>query len=179
MPFTLPHAADPIGTFDATAAWFSLSQVQRDLIGTLAIRFAFGGLVSEDVFAKEDRLLSREANDQGLNYEDVAMGALMKSVGDALPAVFGANGEDPAWILGSQPDETDEQFLDRVVVQPLAKVVTPGAEKRMAALLQEQDAMPLLRPAPFTAPSDDRRADGDIVRGLRGVLAPASILQEA
>ena len=133
-PLSLPTSADPLGSFDPAAAWLSLPQVQRDLIGTLAVRTAFGWFATENGYAEEDRVLSRDVHEQAELESSSCLDALHDAVSAALPDVFGKGNDDPAWIAAAATDEqrarwaeTDERFLDRVVVKPLLNALDPYA----------------------------------------------------
>ena len=135
-PFHLPTAADPIGTFDATAAWFGLPQSMRDLIGTLAIRAEFGFLVAEENFAPEDHVFGEAVHDRGFAEHTACFSSLVDTISAALPEVFGTKHDGPKWMeevataeqkarWAALDAETDEQFLDRAIVQPLMEAFDP------------------------------------------------------
>lgn len=89
---TIPSPAE-IGT-----AWAALSPSLRDRIGLIALDMVFQGFLGGDAYRPEDRVLhSDDERGQAMDRESKRLIELYRAVEDALPDLFGPEGENPAW----------------------------------------------------------------------------------
>ncbi len=89
---TIPSPAE-IGT-----AWAALPSGLRDRIGLIALDMVFQGFLGGDAYRPEDRVLhSDDERGQAMDRESKRLAELYRAVEDALPDLFGPEGENPAW----------------------------------------------------------------------------------
>lgn len=180
-------AADPLGAFDAGAAWLSLSPVQRDLIGALAIQSVFAGFVGQDFVDEADKLLTPEVRAAAVDHEAVVEMAIAWEVEKAFPGVFGAGGAKPEWMV-ADPRSSDQ--LEDAANEGGCLKQDDGSWCRNADP-REIGAEPFgngrhilhVKTAREACDRDGLRTATEIadcvVAGLRRVLVPAFMLSEA
>lgn len=96
------------GQLDVEAAWFGLPPDLRDRIGIIAVDMVFQGFVYGDAYVAigqpEDMpVRDKAARDAACAAENRRLNELTRVVEDALPSLFGATGENPAWSENPGP----------------------------------------------------------------------------
>lgn len=96
------------GPVEVSAAWSGLPASLRDHIGFIALDMVFQGFLSGQGHAPEDRVLPSD-EDRGEAYDRECRGLteLYRTVEDALPDLFGPEGENPAWAPINKGARTD------------------------------------------------------------------------
>lgn len=90
------------GPVELSAAWSDLPVSLRDHIGFVALDMVFQGFLSGSAYEPEDRvLLSDDDRGEALGRESDGLTELYRIVEDALPDLFGPEGENPAWAVRS------------------------------------------------------------------------------
>jgi hypothetical protein len=92
------------GPVELSAAWSQLPDPVRDHIGFIALDMVFQGFLHGDAYAPEDRVLrSDEARGEAGVRSDSLLSELFRTIEDALPDLFGPEGENPAWSRPRDP----------------------------------------------------------------------------
>ena len=95
------------GPVELSAAWSGLPVSLRDHIGFIAFDMVFQGFLSGQAYAPEDRVLSCDAaRGEAYDRECRGMTELYRTVEDAVPDLFGPEGENPAWCANPGPSPT-------------------------------------------------------------------------
>ncbi|CAH1696859.1 hypothetical protein CHELA1G11_70013 [Hyphomicrobiales bacterium] len=89
--------ANPLDTFDAAIAWQGLPPDDQARIGALALEVVFAGFVSGSAYAPEDRLFDPTLRTIAEHRSDEVLLDLYATIETALPSLFGASGQHPAW----------------------------------------------------------------------------------
>ncbi|KQP35967.1 hypothetical protein [Methylobacterium sp. Leaf100] len=86
------------GPVEINTAWRDLPVYLRDHIGFIAFDMVFQGFLSGQAYALEDRVLASD-DDRGEAYdrECKRLVELYRAVEDAVPDLFGPEGENPDW----------------------------------------------------------------------------------
>jgi len=86
------------GPVEVSAAWSGLPDSLRDHIGFIAFDMVFQGFLSGQAYAEADYVLpSDEDRSEACDRESESMTELYRTVEDAVPELFGPEGENPAW----------------------------------------------------------------------------------
>ncbi|NEU13555.1 hypothetical protein G3T14_15655 [Methylobacterium sp. BTF04] len=86
------------GPVELSAAWSHLPVPLRDSIGFIALDMVFQGFLHGDAYAPDDRVLqSDEARGEAGVRSDNLLSELFRTIENALPDLFGPEGENPAW----------------------------------------------------------------------------------
>ena len=86
------------GPAELSAAWAGLPSSLRDHIGFIALDMVFQSFLGGDAYRLEDRVLhSDDERGQAMDRESKRLAELYRAVEDALPDLFGSEGENPAW----------------------------------------------------------------------------------
>lgn len=86
------------GPVEVSAAWSGLPDSLRDHIGFIAFDMVFQGFLSGQSHAEEDYVLpSDEDRGEAFDRECKGLSELYRIVEDAVPDLFGPEGENPAW----------------------------------------------------------------------------------
>lgn len=86
------------GPVELSAAWSALPLSLRDHIGFIALDMVFQGFLSGDAYAEEDKVLAdRRDRGEAENRSTASLNELHRVIEDALPDLFGPDGENPAW----------------------------------------------------------------------------------
>lgn len=88
---------NPLDTFDPAATWQGLSPDDQARIGALALDVVFAGFVSGSAYAPEDRLFDPSVRTIAEHRSDEMLLELYMTIETALPSLFGAPGQHPAW----------------------------------------------------------------------------------
>ncbi|MBS7696246.1 MULTISPECIES: hypothetical protein [unclassified Chelatococcus] len=88
---------NPLDTFNPRCTWRRLPPEIKEEIGCIVIDMVFSSFVSGDAYAAKDRLCTDEIRSAAYHRSDAALNKLVPTVENALPQLFGAPGEWPAW----------------------------------------------------------------------------------
>lgn len=106
-----PDAGDQLagpavpGAAQVDAAWYGLAPTTRDRIGAIAIDMVFQAFVSGDACAPNDRAVrgwskrARAIRDAAMDASCQRLTEIHHVVEDALPNLFGPQGENPEWAV--------------------------------------------------------------------------------
>lgn len=88
------------GPVERRAAWDGLPEATKARIGALALETAFQWFLAADAYAPHDACpLNEEACEAAEQRSSEALDELYEVVEAALPDIFGAPGEYPAWAV--------------------------------------------------------------------------------
>lgn len=104
------------GSVELGTAWNALPLSLRDHIGFIAMNTVFQGFLGGEAYCPEDRVLhSDEERGEAVDREGKGLTDLYRIIEDALPDLFGPDGENPAW---AQPAIREAHMADRTSPNP-------------------------------------------------------------
>ena len=98
-----PRAAGPteaaLPPLHPAAAWAGLPPETRDTLGTLLVNTVFQDLLAGDAYSEKNRIVTDDGQrSAAIERHEQLFRQIYDDVAAALPALFGPEGEHPAWV---------------------------------------------------------------------------------